>query len=298
MRRCLLAATQEPRQAAACATPGQHPQLYLLRCCPAVWGHHSALIWLPSPPLLSGRLLREAPALPQPAVCAFLERLAERSPEWCTLALSTARDCLVQRPPSRAPLLQLVLAAAASPTADTRGKAVRLAANRLYPDPGMAPAIEQAAQQRLDAMVVPPPGGEQAEQQQQDGQAAGEQQQADGQGSGGADTSLPAGQPAAGQGPTDMEAAQLCALYCALCTKKHSLLRHLFEVYGTTSGGRAGMAPCWCPVLLGNGVCGWWIWLDCQCHEMCTPAPCCKQFCAGLCPALLHAVHTSGWQRV
>ena len=42
--------------------------------------------------------------------------------------------------------------------------------------------------------------------------------------------------PAAATGPTDIEAAQLCALYCALCTKKHSLLRHLFEVYGQTSG--------------------------------------------------------------
>lgn len=194
----------------------------------------------------SYRLLLEVPALPQPAICAFLERLAERGPDWCTLALSTARDCLVQRPPSRAPLLQLVLAAAASATADTRSKAVRLAANRLYPDPSMAPAIELAAQQRLDTMVVPPPGqgspASAAAAPQQDGQAPSEQQP-DSKASGDAEAEPPAGQHAAGLGPTDAEAAQLCALYCALCTKKHSLLRHLFEVYGTTSGGQQVLGP-------------------------------------------------------
>lgn len=47
---------------------------------------------------------------------------------------------------------------------------------------------------------------------------------------------------AAAQGPSAAEAAQLCALYCALCTKKHSLLRHLFEVYAATSdGGRTAI---------------------------------------------------------
>lgn len=194
--------------------------------------------------------------MPQPAVCAFLERLAERSPDWCTLALSTARDCLVQRPPSRASLLQLVLAAAAAPTADMRTKAVRLAANRLYPDPSMAPAIELAAQQRLDAMVAAPqsgpgsPGGAAAAR--QDEQPPIEQPGSAGSSGGAGESTSPAGQLAAG--PTDVEAAQLCALYCALCTKKHSLLRHLFEVYGTTSGG-------W----LAGGHAGQWMLL---CHEL------------------------------
>lgn len=200
----------------------------------------------PHSPALPRRLLLEVPALPQPAVCAFLERLAARSPDWCTLALSTARDCLVQRPPSRASLLQLVLDAAAAPTADLRTKAVRLAANRLYPDPSMAPAIELAAQQRLDAMVAAPqsgpgsPGGAAAAR--QDEQPPIEPPGSAGSSGGAGESASPAGQLAAS--PTDVEAAQLCALYCALCTKKHSLLRHLFEVYGTTSGGQAARRVC------------------------------------------------------
>ncbi|KAL4443945.1 hypothetical protein ABPG75_011682 [Micractinium tetrahymenae] len=141
---------------------------------------------LPPSSRVIARVLLEVPSLPQPAVRQFLEQLAAAGPDWCTLALLAARDAILQRPPSQAALLELVLDACASPTSDTRSKAVRLVANRLFPDPGMAPHIEQAARRRLDAM--------------------------------------------------------LCALYCALCTKKHSLLRHLFEVYAATSdGGRSAI---------------------------------------------------------
>lgn len=262
------------------------------------------------------RVLLEAPALPQPAVRAFLAGLAGAGPEWCTLALLAARDCLLQRPPSRGALLDFVLEACASPTPDTRGKAVRLAANRLFPDPAMAPVVEQAARRRLDAMVPPPApaaaaepaaGGEAApaagaeavpaagaEVAGAKAAAAGAEAAAAGAEAGaaaGAEASPAASPPpaqeaspaaspqgeaaaaagataeaaaaataepaaavkeepqqaaeaaeAAPPGPTDLEAAQLCALYCALCTKKHSLLRRLFEVYGLTSGGLA--RPC------------------------------------------------------
>lgn len=183
------------------------------------------------------RVLLEAPALPMPAVRQFLEQVSEGGPEWCTLTLLAARDVILQRPPSREPLVQLVLDACAAPTSDTRSKAVRLVANRLFSDPGMAPQIEQSARQRLDAMLVPaaPPAAAASE----------SEATAGGQTAGGSPVDVH--QPAAAEedveveapapaGPSDVEAAQLCALYCALCTKKHSLLRHLFEVYGQTSG--------------------------------------------------------------
>lgn len=267
-------------------------------------------------------MLLEAPSLPQRALRQFLEQLAAAGPEWCTLALLAARDAIERRPPSRAPLLALVLDACASSTSDTRGKAVRLVANRLFPNPGMAPIIEQAARRRLDAMLPPQPPAaaavseaaaaaaacspaaagaenvdgpapssadapepeksERAEAavavkreaadvataasnpEAQAAAAAGDEEQAQaaaaaaaptaGEQQGRAAAAAAAGEAqeqaaaaaAAGKaqdgasagisGPSAAEAAQLCALYCALCTKKHSLLRRLFEVYAQTSG--------------------------------------------------------------
>ena len=66
------------------------------------------------------RVLLEAPALPQPAVCEFLADVASGGGDWATLALSAARDVLTQRPPDRAPILALVLAAAAGADAPLR----------------------------------------------------------------------------------------------------------------------------------------------------------------------------------
>lgn len=73
---------------------------------------------------------------------------------------------------------------------------------------------------------------------QQEQQApGGEEPQASATGEGGAQAAA-----AVPAGPSAVEAAQLCALYCALCTKKHSLLRHLFEVHAQTSdGGRTAI---------------------------------------------------------
>ena len=211
------------------------------------------------------RVLLEAPALPMPAVRQFLQQVAEGGPEWCTLALLAARDIILLRPPSREPLMQLVLDSCAAPTSDTRSKSVRLVANRLFSDAGMAPQIEQAARQRLDAMLLPTappatdatapkrearagspsdlapsPGGEApaAGQDAAAGSSSGLKQQR-------AIEEEEAEEAPAAARPTDVEAAQLCALYCALCTKKHSLLRHLFEVYGQTSG-RWPLAACGC----------------------------------------------------
>ena len=207
------------------------------------------------------RVLLEAPALPMPAVRQFLQQVADGGPDWCTLALLAARDVILQRPPSREPLVQLVLDSCAAPTSDTRSKSVRLVANRLFSDAGMAPQIEQSARQRLDAMLLPAArpaadatapkaevrAGSPSDLAPSPGEDAPASAPAAGQGAAAGSPSDLQGQqatveedaeeaPAAATGPTDIEAAQLCALYCALCTKKHSLLRHLFEVYGQTSG--------------------------------------------------------------
>ena len=180
-----------------------------------------------------------------PAVQQFLQQMTDAGSDWCTLALLAARDVILQRPPCRSPLLEMVLAACASPMADTRSKAVRLVANRLFPDVSMGPQIELAARQRLDELIVvhgtagePLAENSAAPLQQQQQQL--EQQQQDVEQRPSDDLQQETG--AEGEelpqqtGPSDAEAAQLCALYCALCTKKHSLLRHLFEVYGQTSG--------------------------------------------------------------
>lgn len=234
------------------------------------------------------RVLLEAPALPMPAVQSFLQQAVGRGADWCTLALLAARDVILMRPPSRPPLLQLVLDSCCAAAPDTRSKAVRLVANRLFPEAGMAEQIESTARQRLDALLPAPPpaatsqghepGGEDVEmateateaapagvpgldrsekpppqreleqegQQKQDGNAQSNQppqpdlqQQAE---PAGAPQPLEEPPPEA-DGPSDVEAAQLCALYCALCTKKHSLLRRLFEVYGQTAGEAAHLPP-------------------------------------------------------
>lgn len=260
-------------------------------------------------------MLLEAPSLPQPALRRFLEQLASAGPGWCTLALLATRDAILRRPPSRPALLHMVLDACASQTSDTRGKAVRLVANTLFPDPGMAPIIEQAARRRLDSMVPPSAPPTTAAAEAAVTEAAGEQEAAaaaaeplngpapgpaaagdaaaaastdgaaaDGAGSAAVvkqETAQVASTPpkaqvqapaaaaagkeqeqasAATQGPSAAEAAKLCALYCALCTKKHSLLRHLFEVYaetsgeaaGPTQGGQLGLQPA--PVMLPASV--------------------------------------------
>ena len=228
----------------------------------------SCLLFTWYPPYMLCRVLLEAPALPMPAVRQFLQQVAEGGPDWCTLALLAARDVILQRPPSREPLVQLVLDACAAPTSDTRSKAVRLVANRLFSDPGMAPQIEESARQRLDAMLLPTvsPAAVATAPEAEGGagspsaqaaapaveaaaaaSAAGEEAAA---GCSGNPQQATAGAgaeeaPAAPSGPSDIEAAQLCALYCALCTKKHSLLRHLFEVYGQTSGR-------WLPTAFGR----------------------------------------------
>jgi hypothetical protein len=190
-------------------------------------------------------------------------------------------------------VLGFVLDAAGDANADVRSKAVRLTANRLFPQTTITAAIERHARQQLDSMIVrhprpgsagsagtastppaaaaAPAGGQrrggtpnstytgtpperkgdtrarlvtEASEVGGAGEGAGAAAAAQEQERSGTEEAPSAVTPAEsiGEGPfaraalDEATAAQLCALYCALCTKKHSLLRHLFEVYGQTSG--------------------------------------------------------------
>ena len=173
--------------------------------------------------------------LPMPAVVQFLDELCTTSPDWATPALLAARDLVLLRPPSRAPVLRFVLRVACATDADARAKAVRLLANRLFPEATLSTTIQHEATQQLDSLVagsshiaaaVEGAGDESARSADNDDAAAALAKPTDAQ------------QPQ--PGPSEEDATRSCALYCALCTKKHSLLRHLFEIYGLTPGAERG----------------------------------------------------------
>ncbi len=66
------------------------------------------------------RLLIDSPALPHEGVMAFLRDVISSGGDWATLALSSAYDITMKRPPDRAPALQVILEAATGPNADIR----------------------------------------------------------------------------------------------------------------------------------------------------------------------------------
>ena len=226
---------------------------------------------LPPPDRSILTLLTEVPALPMPRVADFLTALCNSGGDWATHALIAARDIAVSRPPSRDHVLKVALEAATSSDSDVRTKAVRLLANRLFPEPTTTVAIENFAQEQLQALL--PKEGEKKS-------AAGEKKKEesdDKDGTAGAAAAAAGGEEASeihpkenggdemqmeveGRSTTEnaaasiaqlekeeeaeqqaaaideeAEASRRCALYCALCTKKHSLLRYLFIVYGQAS---------------------------------------------------------------
>lgn len=152
------------------------------------------------------QMLVEAPALPMPSTSQFLQDVCLSGPDWATLALLAARDIILHRPPARPDVLSFVLSAAISQNDDIRSKAVRLIANRLYPLAFAGQTIEEYSKQLLNEAVN-----------------------------------------ISDQQPIDMEsensinwtaedkACAYSALYCALCTKKHALLRGLIEAYSRAS---------------------------------------------------------------
>lgn len=204
-------------------------------------------------------LLTEAPVLPEPRVQEFLSSLCAAGGEWATLALVAARDVALARPPSRQNAVTVALEASISKDVDVRTMAVRLLANRLYPESSMTALIESFAKEQLGKMEaakneeeeedregngngltdIKKERDEEMEEKEeeeknetdaeigreiQDLEAAAKEEAAKA-----AAIALVAEQIAKEE---ETEASRRCALYCALCTKKHSLLRDLFTSFG------------------------------------------------------------------
>lgn len=150
-------------------------------------------------------LLAEAPALPCPALPAFLAQLVAEGGEAATAGLGAAREALVERPALRWALLRLVLSSTRAPDPDTRSKAVRLAVNQLAALPGLGALIQADAAASLDALLGPPP---------------------EGSGPGGT-TPL---------AWSTEEAARHCELYTTLCVRRPDLLGGLLATYAAAPG--------------------------------------------------------------
>lgn len=56
---------------------------------------------LPANDKAIAQILMEVPALPSPSVGHFLSEVADLGGDWATLALSSARDIIINRPPNR-----------------------------------------------------------------------------------------------------------------------------------------------------------------------------------------------------
>ena len=106
----------------------------------------------------------------------------------------------------------MVLEAACGEQVDSRNKAVRLTANKLFSEPHLQPPIHAFAHQMLSKLaathVAPacshPPANPSAPQRQYDSEGDG---------------------------------VRFSELYCALCTKDQKLLRELLRVYGVAGQG-------------------------------------------------------------
>jgi len=171
-------------------------------------------------------VLLEVPALPMPSTRQFLQDIcSSNGPEWSTLGLLAAKDLILQRPPVRDEVLALTLEASVSKDDDTRSKAVRLIANRLFPLPYASMQIEEFAKATLESLLEVEDakeddekingvegGGDQAMTEAEQGDQATKRQRE--------------------QQEKEQEIRAKCSLYCALCTKKHSLLKGLFQTYG------------------------------------------------------------------
>ena len=171
-------------------------------------------------------VLLEVPALPMPSTRQFLQDICSSSgPEWSTLGLLAAKDLILQRPPVRDDVLALTLEASVSKDDDTRSKAVRLIANRLFPLPYASVQIEEFAKATLESLL------EVEDVKEEDEKINGEEEGGD-QAMTDAEQGNQATKSQQEQQEKEQEIRAKCSLYCALCTKKHSLLKGLFQTYG------------------------------------------------------------------
>uniref|UniRef100_A0A7I4D0A7 Symplekin n=1 Tax=Physcomitrium patens TaxID=3218 RepID=A0A7I4D0A7_PHYPA len=197
------------------------------------------------------RLLGEAPVVPM-STLKLVEELcnppsgAESSKgEHVTAGLTALWSLILQRPPTRDTCLKMALKCTVHESDDTRAKAIRLVANKLYPLKFVAQNIEDFATASL-LSVVDHQSGDTAERDilEGDNTVKTDLMNEDQRVANGVAPMDVAGDEGAQQPTTaakntevlSLSEAQRCmSLFFALCTKKHALLRQLFQVYGRSS---------------------------------------------------------------
>uniref|UniRef100_A0A0E0LQ68 Symplekin n=1 Tax=Oryza punctata TaxID=4537 RepID=A0A0E0LQ68_ORYPU len=171
-----------------------------------------------------GKLLCEIPYLPE-GVLKLLEGLCSpgcnekqdkdlQSGDRVTQGLSAVWNLIMLRPSNRDRCLEIALQSSIHHLDEVRMKAIRLVANKLFPMASISKRIEDFANEKLNSVL---------EVVQADESAA-------------SVTSTPEAPKDGGSENLSSSVADsqtLMSLYFALCTKKHSLLRHVFAIYGS-----------------------------------------------------------------
>ncbi|KAG8099005.1 hypothetical protein GUJ93_ZPchr0013g34508 [Zizania palustris] len=170
-----------------------------------------------------GKLLCEIPYLSE-GVLKLLEGLCSpgsnekqdkdiQSGDRVTQGLSAVWNLIMLRPSNRGRCLEIALQSSIHCLDEVRMKAIRLVANKLFPMTSISKRIEDFANEKLNSVleVVPP-----------DESAASEVANPEAPKDGGTEN----------LSSSVADAQTLMSLYFALCTKKHSLLRHVFAMYG------------------------------------------------------------------
>ncbi|KAM3392511.1 hypothetical protein ACQJBY_013577 [Aegilops geniculata] len=179
-----------------------------------------------------GKLLCEMPYLPE-GVLKLLEGLCSpgnkekqekdlQSGDRVTQGLSAVWNLIMLRPPNRDRCLDIALQSSINRLDEVRMKAIRLVANKLFPMASISKRIEDFANEKLNSVLEVIPAAESA--------SAAEMATPEVHQDGGSENLS-----------SVADALTLMSLYFALCTKhmvcillqKHSLLRRVFEIYGS-----------------------------------------------------------------
>ncbi|KAI4353360.1 hypothetical protein L6164_002318 [Bauhinia variegata] len=199
------------------------------------------------------RLLSEAPYLPK-SVLRILDNMCSplsldkaekesQSGDRVTQGLSAVWSLILLKPPIRDACLKIALQSAVHHMEEVRMKAIRLVANKLYPLASISQQIEDFAKETLLSVI----STDTSEATDAEGSIADSQK--------GPDIEKPSNEPSSMSGSSKdissdtrqsctsenvlevsvLEAQRCTSLYFALCTKKHSLFRQIFDIYISTS---------------------------------------------------------------
>lgn len=209
-----------------------------------------------------GRLLGEVPYLSDGAL-KLLESLCSpesrekqdkdfQNGDRVTQGLSAVWNLILLRPANRERCLQIALKSAVHHMEEVRMKAIRLVANKLFPMSCISQKIEDFAIENLQSVINDSQGA--------DGSTTGLQRDGDLEQTSSAGQP-PVNHPANSEITTDGRSAQTksssipeaqrcMSLYFALCTKKHSLLRHIFTIYESIPVGAKQAVHRHIPILI------------------------------------------------